>query len=142
MKDGFHYKFWVYNLSSRSGTLYVGLTGFFDRRIYQHKCDTIEGFTQKYQCHRLVYYESYQDVQVAIAREKQVKRWRRQKKIALIEKLNPRWLDLADNWGREMRFRGQSLEERLDSAWHFSHPRDLSTPPQSPLRGILRRRSR
>jgi predicted GIY-YIG superfamily endonuclease len=47
---------------------------FFERRIYQHKYDTIEGFTQKYQCHRLVYYESYQDVQVAIAREKQMKR--------------------------------------------------------------------
>jgi putative endonuclease len=109
MKDGFHYKFWVYILSSRSGTLYVGLTGFFERRIYQHKYDTIEGFTQKYQGHRLVYYESYQDVQVAIAREKQVKRWRREKKIALIKKINPSWQDLAENWGREMRFRGESL---------------------------------
>ena len=60
-----------------------------------------EAFTQKYQCHRLVYYESYQDVQVAIAREKQLKRWRREKKIALIEERNPRWQDLAENWGRE-----------------------------------------
>src|SRR5882724_4017140 len=59
----------------------------------KHKYDTIEGFTQKYQCHRLVYYESHQDVQVAIAREKQVKRWRREKKIALIEKFNSRWQD-------------------------------------------------
>jgi putative endonuclease len=109
MRDGFHYKFWVYILSSRSGTLYVGITGFFNRRIMQHKMDTIEGFTKKYKVHRLVYYESYQDVQVAIAREKQMKRWRREKKIALIEKLNPRWLDLAENWGREMRFRGESL---------------------------------
>jgi len=110
MRDGFHYKFWVYILSSRSGTLYVGLTGFFERRIYQHKYDTLEGFTQKYQCHRLVYYESYQDVQVAISREKQIKRWRREKKIALIQSRNPRWRDLAENWGRETRFRGQSLE--------------------------------
>ena len=110
VRDGFHYKFWVYILSSGSGTLYVGLTGFFERRIYQHKYDTIEGFTQKYQCHRLVYYESHQDVQTAIAREKQIKRWRREKKIALIEKFNSRWQDLAENWGREMRFRGQSLE--------------------------------
>ncbi len=77
VRDGFHYKFWVYILSSRSGTLYVGVTGFFDRRIDQHKCDSIEGFTKKYQCHRLVYYESYQDVQVAISREKQIKRWGR-----------------------------------------------------------------
>ena len=56
-----------------------------------------------------VYYEGHQDVQVAIAPEKQIKRWRRETKIALIEKMNPRWQDLAENWGREMRFRGQSL---------------------------------
>ncbi|HEY6307839.1 MAG TPA: GIY-YIG nuclease family protein, partial [Candidatus Angelobacter sp.] len=109
VRDGLHYKFWVYILASRSGTLYVGITGFFDQRIHQHKYDSIEGFTKKYQCHRLVYYESYQDVDAAIGREKQIKRWRRQKKIALIEKMNPRWQDLAENWGREMRFRGQSL---------------------------------
>ena len=65
--------------------------------------------TRKYQCHWLVYYESYGDVHAAIAREKQVKRWRRKKKIALIERFNPRWQNLAENWGREMRFRGQSL---------------------------------
>jgi putative endonuclease len=106
VRDGVFYKYWV---SSRSGTLYVGITGFFEHRIYQHKYDTIEGFTKKYRCHRLVYYESYQDVQVAIGREKQIKRWRREKKIALIEKANPRWQDLAENWGRELRFRGQSL---------------------------------
>jgi putative endonuclease len=72
MRDGFHYKFWVYIHSSRSGTLYVGITGFFEQRIHQHKYDSIESFTKKYQVHRLVYYESYQDVHVAIAREKQV----------------------------------------------------------------------
>jgi putative endonuclease len=109
MREGFHYKFWVYILSSRSGTVYVGITGFFERRIHQHKYDSIEGFTRKYQVHRLVYYESYQDVHAAIAREKQLKRWRREKKIALIEKMNPRWQDLAESWGQEMRFRGQSL---------------------------------
>jgi putative endonuclease len=83
----------------------------FSRRIHQHKYDSIEGFTKKYQCHRLVYYESHQDVHVAIAREKQIKRWRREKKIALIERVNPRWNDLSENWCREMRFRGQSLVE-------------------------------
>ena len=103
------YQFWVYILSSRSGTLYTGITGYFEKRIHQHKYDSIEGFTKKYQVHRLVYYESYQDVLVAISREKQIKRWRREKKIFLIEKMNPRWQDLAENWGREMRFRGQSL---------------------------------
>jgi putative endonuclease len=109
VRDGVFYKFWVYILSSRSGTLYVGITGFFEQRIYQHKYDSMGGFTKKYKCHRLVYYESYQDAQVAISREKQIKRWRREKKIALIEQVNPRWQDLAENWGRELRFPGQPL---------------------------------
>jgi putative endonuclease len=110
MRDGSYYEFWVYILTSRSGTLYVGVTGFLGSRILQHKIDSIESFTKKYQVHRLVYYESYQYVQTAIRREKQLKGWRRAKKIALIEKMNPRWHDLAENWGREMRFRGQSLK--------------------------------
>jgi putative endonuclease len=111
MRDGSYYEFWVYILTSRTGTLYVGITGYLGTRILHHKIDSIEGFTQKYQVHRLVYYESYQYVQTAIRREKQLKGWRREKKIALIEKMNPRWQDLAENWGREMRFRGQSLKE-------------------------------
>jgi putative endonuclease len=110
LRDGFHYKFWVYILVSRSGTLYVGITGYLDRRIMQHKMDSIEGFTNKYKVHRLVYYETYDQVQRALGREKQLKGWRREKKIALIEKMNPRWQDLAENWGREMRFRGQPLQ--------------------------------
>ena len=111
MRDGSYYEFWVYILTSHSGTLYIGVTGYLGTRITQHKIDSIEGFTQKYKVHRLVYYESYQYVQTAIRREKQLKGWRREKKIALIEKINPRWQDLAENWGREMRFRGQSLVE-------------------------------
>ena len=109
MRDGFHYKFWVYILSSRTGTLYLGVTGYFDRRIMQHKMDTIEGFTKKYKVHRLVYYEAFDHAANAISREKQLKGWRRAKKIALLEKVNPRWQDLAESWGREMRFRGESL---------------------------------
>jgi len=109
VRDGFHYKFWVYILVSRTGTLYVGITGYFDRRILQHKMDSIEGFTSKYKVHRLVYYETYGHVRAAIHREKQLKGWRREKKIALIEKMNPRWQDLAENLGREMLFRGQPI---------------------------------
>jgi putative endonuclease len=96
-------------LSSRTGTLYIGITGYFDRRIMQHKMDTIEGFTKKYQVHRLVYYETFDHAAKAISREKQLKGWRRDKKIGLLEKTNPRWQDLAESWGREMRFRGESL---------------------------------
>ena len=77
MRDGFHYKFWTYILTSRTGTLYVGVTGYFDRRIMQHKMDTIEGFTKKYKVHRLVYYESFNHAANAISREKQLKGWRR-----------------------------------------------------------------
>jgi putative endonuclease len=88
---------------------YIGITGYIDRRISQHKMDSIEGFTKKYKIHRLVYYETFDYVLNAIRREKQLKGWRREKKIALIEKANPRWQDLSENWGREMRFRGQPL---------------------------------
>ena len=111
VRDGSHYQFWVYILTSRTGTLYTGVTGYLGPRTQQHKIDSIEGFTKKYKVHRLVYYESYEHVMTPIRREKQLKGWRREKKIGLIEKLNPRWQDLAENWGREMRFRGQSLKE-------------------------------
>jgi putative endonuclease len=70
----------VYILTSRAGTLYVGVTGYIDRRNTQHKMDSIEGFTKKYTIHRLVYYESYRYVLNAISREKQLKGWRREKK--------------------------------------------------------------
>jgi predicted GIY-YIG superfamily endonuclease len=73
VRDGFYYKFWVYILVSRTGTLYIGITGYFDRRISQHKMDSIEGFTSKYKIHRLVYYETYDHAQTAINREKQLK---------------------------------------------------------------------
>jgi len=74
VRDGFYYKFWVYILVSRTGTLYIGITGYFDRRISQHKMDSIEGFTSKYKIHRLVYYETYGHVQTAINREKHLKK--------------------------------------------------------------------
>jgi putative endonuclease len=73
VSEGFHYKFWVYILSSRTGPLYTGITGYFDRRISQHKMDSIEGFTKKYKVHRLVYYETFDYVLNAIRREKQLK---------------------------------------------------------------------
>ncbi len=105
------HRYWVYIVASLSGTLYTGVTGDLLVRIMQHKAGEIEGFTRQYKCNRLVYYESHENVRVAIAREKQIKRWRRSKKIFLIEKINPRWADLAEHWGREMLFRGQSMEE-------------------------------
>jgi putative endonuclease len=108
MRDGHFYKFWVYIMASPAGTLYIGMTGYLESRVQEHKSGSIEGFSQKYGCTRLVYCEAYDDVGKAVGREKQLKGWRREKKIALIEKVNPRWQDLAENWGREMLFPGQS----------------------------------
>jgi len=111
MRDGYYYTFWVYIMGSRSGTLYTGMTGFFDRRVGQHKIGAIDRFTKKYECDRLLYYEKYSAIGAAKRRERQIKGWRREKKIALIEKMNPRWEDLAEHWGREMLLPGQSLKK-------------------------------
>ena len=113
MREGRFYKFWVYIMSSGSGTLYIGMTGFVDTRIFQHKSGEIDGFTKKYKCNRLVYYEEYDDVYVAKGRERQLKGWRREKKIALIEKRNPRWEDLAEHWGLEILFRDQPMKKKV-----------------------------
>jgi putative endonuclease len=94
--------FWVYIMASESGTLYTGMTNSLDRRVFEHKNHLIEGFTEKYNCNRLVWFEEWSDVRSAIDRETQIKNWRRSKKIALIEELNPHWNDLACNWGLQM----------------------------------------
>lgn len=109
MKDGFAHKYWVYIVASTTGTLYTGITGDLFVRIMQHKAGEIEGFAETYGCKRLVYFESFDNVHAAINREKQIKSWRRQKKIALIEKTNPRWQDMAEHWGSEMCLPGQSI---------------------------------
>jgi putative endonuclease len=106
------YKFWVYIVASRSGTLYIGVTNNIERRMREHKSGEFEGFASKYGCNRLVYYESFDEVQKAMNREKQLKGWVRSKKIVLIESLNPRWADLGEKWGAEMVFAGESIGER------------------------------
>ena len=90
--------YYVYVRSSSSGTLYTGVTNNFARRVFQHKNKVFEGFTKKYDVNRLVYCGVYYDVRDAIAREKQIKRWRRRKKLELIESLNPTWKDLSEDW--------------------------------------------
>ena len=88
--------YFVYILSSDRGVLYVGVTSDLARRVAQHRQRVVEGFTSRYRIHRLVYFESTQDILSAIEREKQIKSWRREKKLALIRELNPRFEDLAD----------------------------------------------
>ncbi len=85
----------VYIMGSLSGTLYIGVTGYLDRRVFQHKQHAYAGFSSKYDVDRLLYWESYDNVLKAITREKQLKGWRRQKKVALIESVNPQWVDLS-----------------------------------------------
>jgi putative endonuclease len=104
--------YFVYIMSSNSGTLYIGMTNSIYRRALQHKAGEIEGFTKKYYCNRLVHYESFDDVHRAIGREKKLKGWTRAKKIALIESKNPRWADLAEHWGAPMLFAGESIREK------------------------------
>ena len=106
------YKFWVYMVASQTGTLYIGMTNNIERRMSEHKSGEFEGFAREYGCNRLVYYESFDEVQKAINREKQLKGWVRRKKIALIESMNPRWADLAERWGAEMVFAGESIKGR------------------------------
>ncbi len=92
--------YYVHIMTNRSRTFYVGMTNNLERRVSEHKPKLIEGFTSRYNITLLVYYEAFFDVREAIAREKQVKDWRREKKIALIESLNPSWKDLTDDWAK------------------------------------------
>ena|ERR1700722_14182912 len=92
---------YVYILSSKSKRLYVGLTTTLQQRIWQHKNGYFEdSFTARYNIHDLVYYERFGDIYTAIAREKQLKRWSRIKKIQLIVASNPDWRDLSSDWGK------------------------------------------
>ena len=82
-------------MTNKSRTLYTGVTNDLERRVYEHKQKLVAGFTAKYNIDRLVYYEATEDVNAAISREKQIKGWLRAKKIALIESMNPDWVDLS-----------------------------------------------
>ncbi len=88
----------TYIMASRSHTLYVGVTGDLHKRTFQRKWKEHGGFTARYNCDRLVWFERHQDVQKAIAREKEIKGWRCSKKIAIIESANPTLDDLSRNW--------------------------------------------
>ena len=88
--------YFVYILSNNfNNVLYIGVTNDLQRRVYEHKNKLVEGFTEKYNVDKLVYYEATESIETAILREKQLKKWRREKKITLIEHINPKWLDLS-----------------------------------------------
>ena len=92
-------QYYVYIMTNKKhGTLYTGFSGDLEQRVYQHKQKVVPGFTKKYNLDKLVYYDSTGDVYAAMEREKQIKAWRREKKIALIESMNPEWKDLSEGW--------------------------------------------
>jgi putative endonuclease len=93
--------YYIYIMNSPSGTLYTGITNDLRRRIYQHKHKLVKGFIQQYNIVRLAYFEETTDINAAIAREKEIKGWRRSKKIELIKSMNPQWKDLAEDWYEE-----------------------------------------
>jgi putative endonuclease len=93
--------YYVYIVASRTHVLYCGITNNLKRRVTEHRDGAIPGFTETYQCNRLVWFEHYQYVGNALDREKQIKSWRRAKKIWLIEQMNPTWADLSEAWTKE-----------------------------------------
>ena len=102
-------QYFVYVLASRSRVLYTGVTNQLERRISEHRSGLVPGFTQRYKIERLVYCESFGDIRAAIAREKQIKSWRREKRVALIERANPTWDDLAEATLDAQRKKSRSL---------------------------------
>ena len=91
-------RYYVYILASKSRVLYTGVTGFLLQRVLQHKSGEVDGFTGQYRVNRLVHFEVFRYVDNAIARESELKNWRREKKVKLIEESNPTWEDLAKDW--------------------------------------------
>ena len=90
--------YYAYILASNAGVLYVGMTNDIKRRVYEHKNHLVEGFTSKYLVDRLMYFEGFDRAELAINREKQIKKWGREKKVKLIDSVNSKWDDLAADW--------------------------------------------
>ena len=105
--------YYVYIMTNRSRTLYTGVTNDLQRRVYEHKHHLVEGFTSKYKIDQLVFDEETSDVKAAkaaIAREKQIKGWSRNKKVQLVMSLNPEWKDLSAEWFKDDEFVTQMLK--------------------------------
>lgn len=105
--------YYVYIITNATRILYTGMGSNLHRRVWQHKDRAFEGFSSNFHVCRLVYWESFDNVRKAIDREKQIKRWRREKKIALIEKMNPNWHDLSDGWYDHLKGNGKGIAPRL-----------------------------
>jgi putative endonuclease len=96
MRDHNYYVYILTNWNNK--VMYVGMTNDLERRVYEHKNKLVEGFTKRYNINKLMYYEHTTNVYEVIAREKEIKKWRREKKNNLVETMNPEWRDLSDEW--------------------------------------------
>jgi putative endonuclease len=111
------WRFFMYIMASESRRIHTGVTNNVFRRVMQHKSGEYEGFTQRYEINRLVYYGEFQLITNAIRREKEVKGWDRAKRVALIERDNPTWEDLAADWGKPVKLiKTESQVERKADA--------------------------
>lgn len=123
MRD--HRFYYVYMMQSSSRrALYIGVTGDLEHRVWQHKHGEFDGFSADYKTHRLVYYERFVDVTNAIAREKQLKNWRRSKKEWLVNTMNPEWKDLSADWFKHHRY---EPAEELGRATGLTNARSLDS---------------
>jgi putative endonuclease len=100
--------YYVYIITNwNDKVMYIGMTNDLERRIYEHKHKLVKGFTEKYNVSKLVYFEQASDAREAIAREKEIKKWRREKKNNLVESTNPQWRDLSNDWGKDFSLRSK-----------------------------------
>jgi putative endonuclease len=122
--------YFTYILSSKSRTLYIGVTSDLTRRVFEHKQKVHLGFTARYNCNRLVWFERFSEVIVAIQREKELKGWARAKKIALIQAANPTWEDLSESWYPQLA--EERAPRKADPSLRLPHERCSRGP--KPLR--------
>ena len=106
--------YYVYLMTNwNNKVMYVGITNNLERRVYEHKQKLVKGFTEKYKVNKLVYFEETGDVWAALAREKEIKKWRREKKNNLVQSLNSRWIDLSEGWFKISRCARNDKEESV-----------------------------
>jgi putative endonuclease len=114
MRKPKHFYVYIMTNRARSHVLYTGFTGYLVRRVFQHKNKLVQGFTSRYNLTRLVYYEQFVYPDAAIAREKEIKGWRRSKKIRLIESMNPLWRDLSEGWLDQYKPTEEAIQRRQE----------------------------
>ncbi len=125
----------VYTMANKTrGSLYIGISSRLKARVREHKSGAFEGFTAKYKLHRLVYYETYRQILHALDREKQLKHWRRSKQEAVIESMNPNWLDLSAEWEKPAPTHHLKIERPAQRFPDENETNNKSRPEVSPLR--------